>query len=279
MKFQTQKSFTVIELLVAIALVVLLASIVLVSVNLPERRRQARLVKTLQFSQLAQNALGADAVGIWSFETVDGGATPDRSGYGNHGTVYGAVQAQGLRVPGGGTGMALSFDGSDYVSCGNNFILQPASALTVEAWVRPTAVGSAYYGILGTVDSGGQNGYLMWITTGTGKFRFYIDEDGAADWKYAESDDAAIVDIWYHLVGIWDGATVKLFVNSELQATTGSANNITYNSSFTEIGQYSIYNFNGSIDEVRIYTEALSTFQIQKHYVEGLERHEILAIR
>lgn len=274
-----QKSFTVIELLVSIALVALLASIVLVSVNLPERRRQARQVKTLQFSQLIQNALGADTVGMWSFDTVEGGVTPDRSGYGNDGAVYGAVQVQGLRVPGGGTGMALSFDGTDYVDCGNDSNLQPASAMTVMAWVRPAAVGSAYYGILGTADSGGLNGYLMWITTGTGTFRFYIDEDGAGDWKYAESDDSAVVGIWYHIVGVWDGATVELFVDGKLQSTTGSANNITYSSSFTEIGQYSIYGFNGSIDEVSIYTEALSAVQIQQHYAQGLPRHKDLTVK
>jgi len=36
---------------------------------------------------------------------------------------------------------------------------------------------------------------------------------------------------------------------------------------------------NGLIDEVRIYNQALSAAEIQKHYAEGLEKHKNLAIK
>lgn len=35
------------------------------------------------------------------------------------------------------------------------------------------------------------------------------------------------------------------------------------------------YYFNGAIDEVRIYEQALSAAEIQKHYAEGAARHNI----
>ena len=37
--------------------------------------------------------------------------------------------------------------------------------------------------------------------------------------------------------------------------------------------------FNGIIDEVRIYSEALTAGEIQKHYAEGLERYKDLVLK
>jgi len=37
--------------------------------------------------------------------------------------------------------------------------------------------------------------------------------------------------------------------------------------------------FSGFIDEVRIYSQVLTTGEIQKHYVLGLEKHKNLVIK
>ena len=76
-----KKGFTVIELLVVIAIIGLLSSVVLVSLDLPGKKAQARLAKTLEFSQSIQNAIGDELVGSWTFENVAGGKTQDMSGY------------------------------------------------------------------------------------------------------------------------------------------------------------------------------------------------------
>lgn len=82
-----QKSFTLIELLVVIAIIGLLSSIVLVNIGLPGQRQKARIAKTLEFSSSIQNALGSEAVGIWTFDNN----AFDTSGYGNNGTIYGGA--------------------------------------------------------------------------------------------------------------------------------------------------------------------------------------------
>jgi len=116
------KSFSLIELLVVIAIIGLLASIILVS--LKGVREKAEIAKGLEFSQSIQHALGADAVGIWSFDEDSGSTANDNSGYGNSGTLYNFASPYGWtsetphKIVGSGQGKyALSFDGvDDYVT-------------------------------------------------------------------------------------------------------------------------------------------------------------------
>ncbi len=280
MKFQTQNSFTVIELLVAIAIIGLLASIVLVALDLPGKRRAAELVKSLQFSQSIQNALGAEAVGIWSFETIEGNKTPDRSGYGNDGTIYGAVQAQGVEVPGGGTGgMALSFDGIDnYVDCGTDSTLDITDGLTVGAWIKQISRNNWR-----TILSKGQSpvfsvhNYILSIEL-NGSIRLK-GTFGALD----SGSGFLELNTWHYVVGVADGTNLKIYVDGKQIALGGQSSLPTATpDKKCLIGAYSLTDsdkFHGLIDDVRIYSQALSAAQIQKLYAEGLERHKNLAIK
>jgi len=172
---------------------------------------------------------------------------------------------------------ALDFDGSsNYVDAGNSATLQPASAITVEAWVNLTA--DQYGGIVCTIkdtagSDEGQDGYALVYYSTSQKFRFYIDEDGSGDWKYAEINDAVTLGKWYHVIGRWDGSEVSIWLNGIKQTTTAAANKITYLDADTKIGSWD-YNggafyFTGKIDEARVYDIALSEAIIKSHYANS----------
>ena len=261
------RGFTLIELLVVISIIGVIASIVLVSFS--GSRDKAKLAKSQQFSANINHSLGAYAVGIWRFEEAAGIDIHDESGYGNHGTFYGnptPVFPDGVYS---GT-KALQFDGvNDYVDCNiHNFNNDEG---TIEMWIKPNFDGAAsfpnhiYFFRSPETNKSFQiwsgNGYLYWLEGWT-----YCSK--SRNWKAGK---------WYHIVATWkyplDSANqsgVELYMNTEICGHM--QNNATYN--FTSTGRIS-ENFNGTIDDVRIYNHALSAAQIQQHYALGAEKHEI----
>jgi len=256
---KNQRSFTLIEVLVVIAIIGLLSSIVLVSTQ--GSREKAKFAKTLQFSRTIQNTLGADAVGWWSFETIEAGKVLDSSGYGKNGTVNGATLVPGLEE----LGNALSFDGlDDYVAHSALF----PTAGTIEGWVNWGRQAS----------TAGQNqaffgGTLYQISPGN---TIYI---GITNHWF---NFTPVLNTWYHLVFIWTDKTSDntgdLFVNGIKMAEGGTGTMAI--AAFNRIGNHSaaggIWYFKGLIDEVRVYDRALSSTEIQKHYVQGTEKHKNL---
>jgi len=84
---------------------------------------------------------------------------------------------------------------------------------------------------------------------------------------------------WYHIVATYDGTTRRFYVNGLLKASSAHAA-YTIPTTNLEFGRYGskdgTRNLNGLIDEVRIYNEALPQAEIQKHYVEGLKRYQLV---
>jgi len=106
--FKNNKSFTLLELLVVIAIIGLLATIVYISLIAPARER-ARMARALNFSAQVHRALSDAAIGQWDFNEGTGNIINDLSGYGNHGTIYGAQWRCGPEYTPTGQGCSLEF--------------------------------------------------------------------------------------------------------------------------------------------------------------------------
>ena len=81
---------------------------------------------------------------LWHMDEGSGNTTFDTSGNSNNGTIHGATWTGGIL-----SGSALDFDGvDDYMSVPHSPELNPSSAVSVEAWVKPDALNEAVRSIL-----------------------------------------------------------------------------------------------------------------------------------
>jgi len=263
---KNQKGFTLIELLVVISIIGLLASIVLISVK--SARDRARTAAGLQFAASVHYALGDEAVGIWDFDEGSGIISNDSSGYNNNGTLTNGPQwrcasADKENTP-SGVGCSLYFDGlNDYVSIPNQLPLNP-NPFTFSHWIKTTMASGQVYTIGNT---GGGNGYRFGISGG--RIGFLIGDGG-----YIESTCGTKTvndDKWHLITGVFErGTAFKCYIDGTFVSSVPIGTYPNMSLTAPRFGRpLCCIAFNGLIDDVRIYAEALTQAQVERLYAEG----------
>ena len=184
-------------------------------------------------------------VAAYAFDEGSGATAADASGNGNTGTVTNATWAAGRY------GSALSFNGaSSLVSVPNSSSLQLSSGMTLEAWVNPSTVSSAWRDV---IYKGNDNYYLEGTSVNDGK------PDGGGTFGGANANAygsaALTANAWSYVALTYDGATLRLYVNGTLAGSQAKTGAIATSTNPLQIGGDSIWGqfFSGLIDEVRIY--------------------------
>ena len=196
-------------------------------------------------------------VAAYPFDEGAGTTVFDVSGNGNNGTINGATWTTSGRY-----GNALVFDGtSALVTVNNSCSLQLNAAMTLEAWVNPDTVNSAYCDV---IYKGNDNYYLEGTTVDGGGVPGIGGTFGGSDVVLFGPATLAL-NTWTHLAATYDGTTARLYVNGTQVASQAQTGDIATSTNALQIGGDSIYNqfFQGAIDEVRIYNRALSAAEIQ----------------
>jgi len=268
----SQKAFTLVEILVVIAIIGLLTTIILVSTV--GTREKAEIAKTLQWSGNVQSLLGADAVGIWSLDenpAIHGTTIADLSGWGNNGILYTNDGATNKSVP-GVVNNALSFDGvNDYVSVPNNSSLQITGELTLIFWQKlnswaciPFNKNYSYVGEFQIVD--GTNPALIHWLHGDGSYE-----------AINSFLPALTLNVWQQIAIVRTVTPKKIYGYLNGVDSVGGksyAKTVVADSTVLTMGQRptNVYPCNGLIDEVHIYNRALTTAQIESQYYASLDR-------
>ena len=152
--------------------------------------------------------------------------------------------------------------------------LQPASALTVEAWVStPTAVTNYPAFVSYGLDTTPYESYVLQAQTidGTHPADFWF-LTGAGTHHQIFGTTHLAAGTQYHLAATYDGTTAKLYVNGSLEASASVSGSLYYPGGGLGLGRnYNrpANNFSGSVKGAAIYSTALSATQISAHYSAG----------
>ncbi len=260
------KSFTLIELLVVIVIIGILAGVIMISTS--SSIDKANIAKSKVFEESIENNLAANMVSRWKLDEIIGAAapytTPDQWGS-NTGTLYGANGLPQLRPASECvTGGCFKFDGvDDYISRDNFYFDQ--KNICVCTWAKQDSYKVAR--ILG-------NTWELDVESDLYMVRLYNSTTYAFYYSSAYHP-TTYVNKWIHWCFSSNGTNLKIYFNgSEVFSDLISSKltlPLTDGTSPLYIGRYSsgAY-FNGLIDDVKIYNNALSSSQIKQNYVAGL---------
>jgi hypothetical protein len=207
----------------------------------------------------------------------DSGTTAADSKGTNTGTyVNGPVQVASL-LGSDTANLAHDFDGvNDYVDMAPAGFGTPAQ-LSVEAWVRIDAKKSgqgAHWLVTDSLNDGVSDGFALSVDN-SNRPRLFVGRSSTVR-ATATSSQALAVGTVYHVVGTYDGSTVRVYVNGVERASAAYTGGVAYvagrdlrlGRQFATTNVSARY-LNGRLDEVALYNQALSAATVLSHYNSG----------
>ncbi|MBT3191932.1 MAG: hypothetical protein HN341_05195, partial [Verrucomicrobia bacterium] len=253
------------------------------------------MMKTLNMLTIALvtiawiTATSADAglIGHWTFDEGTGSTTADSSTNPNTATQAGVAGSW----TDGAVGGAYTLGGTTCrFELGDSSDLRVTAAVTVSAWVNPTAASS--WGLIAGIDTTGGTANDMYAlkTEGSGdsdKPHWAVVSGGGGDNIALTASDtlanfsAATADGWVHVVGIFNpGVGAYLYVNGVLEASDESSvpTSIQLKTTDFQIGHNAAdsggYPLNAAVDDVRVYDSVMTPAEIiEETFPDGLIAH------
>ena len=163
----------------------------------------------------------------------------------------------------GQVGTALNFDGvDDFINAGDTASLNITTVITLETWVysdwKPWLSG---YDFAHLINKGK---YFLYAYAGV---LFQITDGGIT---YEASSAALSANTWLHVVGVYDGSNLKVYVNGvqsgDATAHTGDIDSSSGTALRIGVDVPEARYFEGKMDEVRIYNRALTAEEVKQRY-------------
>jgi hypothetical protein len=246
-------------------------------------------------AQIAWDYNRGAPVAHWKFDECQGGTAYDSSGNGNTGTITigatgtqtsaGTCQTSGTAWGNGITGKfnsSLNFDGTDdYINAGNSSSLNISNALSVGGWVKFNVANdkSTIVSKWGRSTSSNFSWLLFANWWQDGRIDFLVSGNGTS--YVGVNSGVGIINSgeWMHVMGIYDGSSIKLYINGTLRNTVSASVPTSLKTVSTPVsigidydtgtGDNPYRHFDGQMDDVRIYNYALTPLQVKNVMNQG----------
>lgn len=181
------------------------------------------------------------------------------------------ITAQSLTYASDGT---FSFNGSSVLTIPNNTLFNMTEQLSIEAWVKFDGDSDDFIFEKGDVNTQ----YSLFSHSSDIVFRTYHVGDGGYHTQGPSKLSVGIVNgQWVHIVGSWDGATKRIYINSTLKNSIAKTGALVTTSKGASVGRFggdtTGYYFNGSIAKVAVYNIGLTEQQVQQNFAAQRGRY------
>jgi Concanavalin A-like lectin/glucanases superfamily/Glucose / Sorbosone dehydrogenase len=202
------------------------------------------------------------------FEEGQGTVATDTSGSGNDADLRG-----GASFGSGHVGGSLDLDGvNDFASVDDSTSLSFTNKLTVAGWVRrpspePGAEEPTWRMLVSRqLNNGGEDQFLLGFREGVPNFGVNTSNGG----NQRVGSGSAPLDQWVHLAGVYDGSEMTLYVDGVERASAARSGDIAASirplligANANNAGAFDVeQNLAGDVDDVNLYTRALSPSEI-----------------
>ncbi len=272
LKNKKQEGYTLVEILVVIAIIGILSSVTFVAFS--SAREKSRMSTAKMFEANHVGVLRNYLVAEWKFEDPVNRYI-DSSGNGHNGSCSGSSCPTVATGEGFNGKDAMMFDGiNDAINADSGTLYFPLNVFTMCAWVKSSGLGAGMVraGIFGIT-----YGLTMFLT-GT-SFVSYID-DGVS--IVGRSFSVNLLDNkFHHLCVNYDGIKRNLFVDGDVKGSftttwSGTSKWPTHTSRIgVELNNPAVSYFKGLIDDIRVYSSYLTASEIQKLYAEELSQRKL----
>jgi hypothetical protein len=224
----------------------------------------------------AQTVLADSPLAYWRLDEPAGATTAlDSSGNGVNGTYVGtfthAVAGALVNDP----DTAAGFDGATaFVDVGAVFPFAGTVPCSLEAWANPV-VDVDYHGLISRNDeaTGPTYGWLMYIEPSSAPFYDYSRHQSPTVRVIAQSSYTATTGVWAHVVATFDGTSLLLYVNGNLETSVPNTVSLPTATSHlvlgAENGGLSSW-WHGTLDEIAVYDHVLTQARVTEHYKVGM---------
>ena len=173
-------------------------------------------------------------------------------------------------------GGSFDFDGvDDYASVPTSTDLELTNVGTISAWIKPhTLTQGSYANIVSKNTGGGTNLQSYTFSWRQSSNAIFLETcNGSGVYNSLTTALPTTANVWYNLVGTWNGSNLYIYINGVVKATSAQTINAQVLNAPVTIGGFTYSGaggsheyFNGNIANVKLYKKGFTAAEVTQNF-------------